>query len=60
MKIEVEVKTENKVTKYSADFKATEKAAKDVADKFENFLKSTFSKEVLVKETKDVNELKQK
>lgn len=52
MKIGFEVKEDNKVTIYTADFSNVEKAVGEVSGKFEKFLKDTFKKETFVKEEK--------
>jgi len=50
MKIVLEIKEEDKVTKYSADLSKWEDSAKKVAGKIDSFFKETF-KDVFEKET---------
>ena len=51
-KVSVEIKDDEKTTIYTADFTVVEAVAKSVADNVGSFLKSTFKREVFVKQVK--------
>ena len=50
MKVSIEVKEDDKVTTYTADLTEVEKTVKTVVEGVESFCKSTFKKEVYVKQ----------
>jgi hypothetical protein len=50
MKVKIEIKGEDKLTSYTADFEQAEEAIKTAVDKMGEFLKATFKKEVFTKE----------
>jgi hypothetical protein len=52
MKLSIEIKDENQTTKYTVDTTQAERSIQDVATKAERFLKDTFKKETINKETK--------
>lgn len=52
MKLSIQIKEDNKVTTYSADFTEAQKVAGGVAEKVGKFLKDTFKKETFIKEEK--------